>query len=895
MARRHAHGFVLLSLLIVLTMGSLYFLVDQLTPALVESIRQHKTHAALKEAKAALLGYALKYREQQGLQDADFTGSDDEAMYGHLPLPDLGSSRNNNQLTDSACFGLEGCEAYNFSGNGANVTVIGRFPWRSLGTGPLRDGHGECLWYAVSGSHQRNQATLPMSWDTLGHLDIVVANNSTELASSLASLHERPIAIIFSPGPALPGQDRSNWGVDNVTECGGNYHVANYLDPGSVALGASTNYFASENYQDSNGRYRYASGATATDTPKAFSVQGKVYSEDTGGIRVELRQTCSSSTANCKPAANDLGLALTSHELFSSLHRRQNFLDDLNGLIDKIDTCLRSDSANGLLPNPANTDANGNLLFAQPPTIWSLGRLPDSASGCYSNSAVSPGYFNSYRDQLFYAKCLDGSACLTASTNLTASIPQACAAVLVFSGQRGSGQSRATTSERNTLANYLEGENLTSLTAFSATSFSGQYRLQANLSAAQDIVRCIPDATNAAPLTLVSSPTLPADKQLASFNAGTMTLTLGSSATTGTGYPAASLFGCAWGSETPDLGSGMRAYFRFKIPNTGDGFTFALADGDLNFGTAASPSWPCGMSGQHLGYSGDNGITPYINSPKIVFEIDTSRNAGYSSTSNILTSGRNDPCYTSSCGGQGLSGNGHVGIVYWGYETANAFAPTVTIPRGTDNIHGFPLANNPPGRPAPQNPVPLVPYPSLTPPDPPPGVAPFPSLTGGTVAGRDFHARMEITRSYSGSGDAADRKGTYTVQMWILQQSATVANQIAAMKNVTRPMSQLYPTFKAKIYDQSTIYDVAVGACSAQGLCSGPARLKQSACAADKSCPAAQSCGADNYCYLRLNTCGSDNVCYQEALHSVRPGFTIGQRTNDQQIEISDFTTSWQP
>lgn len=154
---------------------------------------------------------------------------------------------------------------------------------------------------------------------------------------------------------------------------------------------------------------------------------------------------------------------------------------------------------------------------------------------------------------------------------------------------------------------------------------------------------------------------------------------------------------------------------------------------------------------------------------------------------------------------------------------------------------------------------------------------------------------MEITRSYSSSGDAASRKSTYTIQMWILQQSATVANQIAAMKNVTRPMSQLYPTFKAKIYDQSTIYDVAVGACSAEGLCSGPARLKQSACAADKSCPATQSCGADNYCYLRLNTCGSDNVCYQEALHSVRPGFTIGQRTNDQQIEISDFMTSWQP
>ena len=101
----------------------------------------------------------------------------------------------------------------NFTGNRFDTTarsVIGRLPWRTLGLEPLRDGHGECLWYrrfTAATSAPASPGLPPMNWDSLSHLDIVVANGTAALASTLASAHERPVAVIFSPGPPLTGPE----------------------------------------------------------------------------------------------------------------------------------------------------------------------------------------------------------------------------------------------------------------------------------------------------------------------------------------------------------------------------------------------------------------------------------------------------------------------------------------------------------------------------------------------------------------------------------------------------------------------------------------------------------------------------------------------------------------
>lgn len=156
--RANAEGFVLIALLVLLTMGGLYFLVSNLTPEAIRARQQARTEAALAQARDAMLGYVLRYREA----NPDAATNEYKEVYGYLPMPDIGSSRNNNVGCTE-----EGCEAANFAGNNPNMTVIGRFPWRSIGVSPLRDGHGECLWYVVSGGHQRIQQQVPMNWDTL--------------------------------------------------------------------------------------------------------------------------------------------------------------------------------------------------------------------------------------------------------------------------------------------------------------------------------------------------------------------------------------------------------------------------------------------------------------------------------------------------------------------------------------------------------------------------------------------------------------------------------------------------------------------------------------------------------------------------------------------------------
>lgn len=218
--RARTKGFILIALLVLLTLGGLYFLVSNLTPEAAESRRQAKTDAALMQAREALIGYALQYREQQAA-----TG-DPAAMYGYLPLPDFGESVNlNAALLNQPCTS-EGCAKVNAAGIAGSTVLIGRFPWKTVGTGPLRDGHGECLWYAISATHRAvNSTATTMNWDTLAVPDVVIGSGSATLAAMNA--HDRPIAVIFSAGAAF---DNGRAASADAPDCGGNYDVTHYVD-----------------------------------------------------------------------------------------------------------------------------------------------------------------------------------------------------------------------------------------------------------------------------------------------------------------------------------------------------------------------------------------------------------------------------------------------------------------------------------------------------------------------------------------------------------------------------------------------------------------------------------------------------------------------------------------
>lgn len=708
-ARRFQRGAALLIVLILLVMGGLAYVVNSLAPGAIAAKRQKKTEAALAEAQEALLGYAVSFREQQNAIQVQAGNLPPNYVHGYLPLPDLGTLGN----TNIGC-PWEGCDA-NLSGSALNKTVVGRFPWRLLGTRPLRDGNGECLWYAVSGSHQRVEKAVPMNWDTPGQLDLIVANAGIPAAAGLTE-HQRPVAIIFSPGTALSSA-RGPSSTGAVTECGGNYTIGDYLE--STNLGPPFDFppSAAPNFV----------GADTATQPKPLGTQGRI---TLGGNLI----------------ANDIGLPITSDALFGAIRKNSNFRTEIGQMIERMATCARDEIA------AASITTNAKI---------------DTACSVNLDAFGPPGYYAHYRDQVFVAQC--PSCQVTVDNVLSAS----CAGALIFGNQRDSGQNRRDATEKAAAGNYLEGDNLASFNA-NGDRYAGAGQLRRvsttppQQSIGQDIVHCLLGGASMVAATLPPT-ALPAGEELSRYDAATRTVTLGrANIESDQGYVAGKLFGCAWTPETHATGSGLRSYFRFNIGDAGDGFAFVAADGDLN-GIGA-----CGAGEQHLGYSGNNGYTPPILAPKIGLEIDTRYNFqsnppyvpdGFNpartlsaSALRTLANGRADPNYA----------GGHIALIYWGGETpistgfacgggcrSPSFCAADNIcqlnQEEDDNVHGQ-LPTAPALRPPPLNRAAPA-TPPTNPPYPPYSVDKLDPSLSAVPVGQTIHLRMEVTRAYAGRDD----------------------------------------------------------------------------------------------------------------------------------------------
>lgn len=150
--------------------------------------QDRKTQLALEQAKEALIGYAAAYKDSSGFP-----------LPGRLPCPE----------TLSPGSPIEGQAQTSCS---SVATRLGRYPWNSLKTDRLLDGSGEPLWYAVSSGFY----SASINSNSVGQLQL----NSTPNAV---------IAIIFSPGPPLPGQNRSIPSATNPPQ------PSNYLDLGNAS------------------------------------------------------------------------------------------------------------------------------------------------------------------------------------------------------------------------------------------------------------------------------------------------------------------------------------------------------------------------------------------------------------------------------------------------------------------------------------------------------------------------------------------------------------------------------------------------------------------------------------------------------------------------------------
>ncbi len=437
LALQKQRGAAFMVMLVIMIIGVTAYLVSSLSSNALQIKRDENTADALAQAKDALIGYAVTYGDNHPGQG-----------YGYLPLPDLGSSRNGTPD--------EGNAAGNFSGNTKNLTVIGRLPWRKLGLKPLRDGHGECLWYAVSGSFQNVTMANVLNWDSLGHFDTYSSNGTSPgtVSTTGTNYSRRPVAIIFSAGDVLQGQNRQTSISDNVSTCGGNYDTRNYLD----SFNANTNINNIVNYfvGSTNNSTGYAYGLNATLdgsqlSPAALSAPKNMIYGDIADNLVSI--------------ANDKILTITADDIFRSIIRRTDFSLQVSALLDDVD----------FRPYLQSVTISGN-------------KGTDNVSCTVISNTANQTFCNNWKEMLLLTRLTPAS-----SITIDGTTTPLCNRVLIFGGQRIAGQVRVITTDKSNPANYLEGQNLAAFAAPTAitNNFSGPSTFNP-INPSADLLRCIP-------------------------------------------------------------------------------------------------------------------------------------------------------------------------------------------------------------------------------------------------------------------------------------------------------------------------------------------------------------------------------------------------------------------
>lgn len=427
-------GAALLIMLLVLVLGAAVLFSRSMATQSQAAARARSNDILLAEAKQALLGYASTW-------DATHPGE-----LGFLPCPDLNASG-----------GTAEGEAHENNCGARYRSMLGRFPWRTLGIDPRRVEGGECLWYAVSGSWKAAGTNKPelLNWDSSGQFQVQGADGGLLIAGLTPA--DRAVAVLIAPGPALPGQNRAPLAT-GTEQCGGNFNAAAYLD--TDPLSGIVN-------------------ALLGVLPDAVD---SLVSGAPGG-----------------EAFNDQVLFITRGELESRLRGRADVTTKLNQLTAVVARCIadygkRNPGGAGdkRLPWPAPVDLVQYRTAAQyndTPIGELSGRVPNvvndsnsrtgnSSTGVLTacNPATVPTWtpemqtlWQHWKDHLFYAVARDfrpdAPPATGCSTCLSVNGSGTYAGIVLFAGPRlaAAGQTRdeppMNTDTRGSIDNYLEGRN----------------------------------------------------------------------------------------------------------------------------------------------------------------------------------------------------------------------------------------------------------------------------------------------------------------------------------------------------------------------------------------------------------------------------------------------------
>lgn len=405
-------GLALLVLVFFLALTATAYLVRSLDSNAIKVTRDKKSAIALAEAKDALIGFAAGINLGASRRPGD------------LPCPDT----NDDGQAEASC--------------NTATSRLGRLPWRTLGLPDLRDATGERLWYAVSNNFKNSTRTNCPSPGSAGCLNSDTAGTITLRNTNGTILNNGAtgtgvVAVIFSVGPPITRSD----GVVQDRTCGGcSLNAVNYLD---ISAGEDN-----ANFVDSTtdgfilGPVANASGDLAVnDSLMVIAIQD---------IMPKLEQRVANETLAClKNYAATKSGGLNRHPWAVQTSAYATFDDTSNIRLGRIpDTTFdetRSDSGN-IMQDTWGASCNINPTF---------------------------GWWLNWKDLVFYAVAWDKDPSNTASPPCDNNVPNDCLTVktpdgnqiyqkvaVLVAGKALPGQARATTANKRTLSNYLEGENI---------------------------------------------------------------------------------------------------------------------------------------------------------------------------------------------------------------------------------------------------------------------------------------------------------------------------------------------------------------------------------------------------------------------------------------------------
>ncbi len=436
-----------------------------------------RTQQSLVRAKEALLGYAVGYYDR-------FPGE-----YGFLPCPDLGS-------------GVEGIADLNCQT--LDKSSLGKLPWRTLGIPALRDGSGECLWYAVAGPYKSvvdSEKSLLLNGDTLGLFSVQMANGESVVETLIGNgVSDQAVAVIVAPGRILSGQIRAQ----SSPTCPGNYQVNQYLESDVVGFAQLPNQM--ENFLTILDLTAYLPEKTMPINDRvAYISQDELWNAiyrrttfyQSMQCLTKLAAYCVSNYVRTNPlGAEDKRLPWAAPVDLNDYASSSEYTDKAGLLLGRLPNQVDQSNASigKTAPEELLMDCDFSGIVME--EFGECGGLPNGLSVAFST------LWRHWKDHLFYAVAkahtpdssvptedCESSHCLELVTEGGVEL---CAAVVIFAGpvltgfqSPRYGPPSAGTDTKGNIQNYLESPNFTNTAGY------GQFLQYDQDQSINDIIYCV--------------------------------------------------------------------------------------------------------------------------------------------------------------------------------------------------------------------------------------------------------------------------------------------------------------------------------------------------------------------------------------------------------------------